>query len=63
MTASSTRSLRGLTVKQAIALLSKLPDDSLRVLIDCPYCGRGNQITNVTECVVLESLEEKTDGR
>jgi len=44
-----------LTVQRAIELLSALPDKQLRVLIDCPYCGRGSQIRAITECVVLAS--------
>lgn len=47
-----------LTVKQAIELLSKVADKELRVLIDCPYCGKGSQISTITECVVLATHDD-----
>ena len=49
------KTAKPLTVKQAIKLLSKIADKELRVLIDCPYCGKGNQISAITECVVLSA--------
>ena len=46
-----------ITVEQAIKLLQAMPDKTLKVLIDCPYCGKGSQISSVTECVVLATEE------
>lgn len=44
-----------MTVKEAILLLQKMPDDSVKLLIDCPFCGRGNQLESIDKCVVLGS--------
>jgi hypothetical protein len=46
---------QSLTVKRAIELLQAMPDKEMKVLIDCPYCGKGNQLASITECVVLSS--------
>lgn len=45
----------GMTVKQAIKMLEALPDKEMKVMIDCPYCGKGNQLSSIDECVVLSS--------
>jgi hypothetical protein len=45
-----------MTVKETIALLQKMPDHSLMMMIDCPYCGKGNQLDSIDECVVLGSV-------
>jgi hypothetical protein len=47
-----------MTVKQAIELLSKMPDKDVAVLVDCPYCGRGSQLEKIDQCVLLESKRE-----
>ena len=44
---------KGMTVKQAIKLLEAMPDKELKLMIDCPYCGKGNQLATISECVVL----------
>lgn len=49
----------GMTVKQAIEFLSNLPDKSIMLMIDCPHCGRGNQLAKISEAVILSSHEEK----
>jgi hypothetical protein len=54
-TPKATPRLTGMTVQQVIAALSKMPDKSIKVLIDCPYCGKGNQLSKVDEFVVLAS--------
>jgi hypothetical protein len=43
-----------MTVKEAIKLLSLMPDKDLVILIDCPYCGQGNQLEKIDQCVLLE---------
>lgn len=48
-----------MTVEQAIKLLQKIPDKKLKLLIDCPYCGKGNQLVTIDDCVVLGSKKEK----
>lgn len=48
-----------MTVKEAIEWLSKLPDKELEMMIDCPHCGRGNQLASISEAVILRSEEEK----
>lgn len=48
----------GMTVKQAIEWLSKLPDHSIEMMIDCPHCGRGNQLARIEEAVILRSPPE-----
>jgi hypothetical protein len=52
-----------MTVKEAIELLSKMPDKTLKLMIDCPYCGKGNQVATISECVVLASKEESDVSR
>ena len=46
-----------MTVKEAIEVLSKLPDKEMILMVDCPHCGRGSQLANIEECVVLKSVE------
>lgn len=48
-----------MTVKQAIKLLSAMPDKNLMLMVDCPYCGRGHQLAKIEECVVLKSVVGK----
>jgi hypothetical protein len=43
-----------MTVRRAIELLEAMPDKGLMLMIDCPYCGRGNQLAEIAECVVLK---------
>jgi hypothetical protein len=50
---------RGMTVKEAIKLLEAMPDKELMLMIDCPYCGKGNQLSTISECVVLSSPVEE----
>ena len=50
---------KGMTVKDAIKFLSKLPDKEIALMIDCPNCGRGNQLASIVECVVLRSEVER----
>jgi len=47
-----------MTVKEAIALLKKMPDHNLEMMVDCPYCGSGNQLASIEECVVLRTQPE-----
>jgi hypothetical protein len=48
-----------MTVKQAIKMLEAMPDKEMKVMIDCPYCGKGNQLSSINECVVLSSPPER----
>lgn len=48
-----------MTVREAIELLSKMPDKEVAVFIDCPHCGRGNQLAKIDQCVLLESEPSK----
>lgn len=43
-----------MTVKEAIEFLSKLPDKELAIMVDCPHCGRGNQLAKIDEVVLLQ---------
>ena len=45
--------IAGMTVKEAINILSKMPDKTLKIVLDCPYCGKANELTTVDECVTL----------
>jgi len=42
-----------LTVKEVIELLSNIDNKELRLVIDCPHCGKANEIKRVAEIVVL----------
>lgn len=46
---------KGMTVQQAIDFLSKIDDKSIAMMIDCPYCGKGNQLDFIDEAVILGS--------
>ena len=48
-----------LTVREMIKLLEALPDKEMTMMVDCPYCGRGNQLASIVECVVLRSVPVK----
>ena len=48
-----------MTVKEAIEWLSKLQDKEMEMMIDCPHCGRGNQLAKIDEAVILRSVPEK----
>ena len=48
-------------VKEAIALLSKMPDKEMTMMVDCPYCGRANQLATIGEVVVLRSKPAKEE--
>ena len=50
---SEPRRKKGMTVKQGIKLLEAMPDKEMELMIDCPYCGKGNQLEAIFECVVL----------
>jgi hypothetical protein len=51
----------GITVKEAIEMLSNIDNKEMTMLIDCPYCGKGNQISFISECVVLGSQEPESE--
>ncbi len=42
-----------MTVQQAIEWLQKLPDKQIEMMVDCPHCGRGNQLAKIEEAVIL----------
>jgi predicted nucleic acid-binding protein len=44
-----------MNVKEAIELLSKMPDKELVIMLDCPYCGKANELITVDEVAVLRS--------
>jgi hypothetical protein len=50
---------KAMTVARVIKLLQAMPDKQMKVMIDCPYCGKGNQLSSINECVVLSSPQEK----
>jgi len=52
---SAPRGKKVLTVKEVIKLLEAMPDKEMTLMIDCPYCGKGNQLASVGECVILRS--------
>jgi hypothetical protein len=43
-----------MTVQEAIDILTAMPDKAIALMIDCPYCGRGNQLAEISEYVVLK---------
>jgi hypothetical protein len=47
-----------MTVKQAIKFLESLSDKSIELMVDCPYCGRGNQLAKIEEAVILRGSEQ-----
>jgi hypothetical protein len=51
-----------MTVKEAIEILSKLPDKEMLLMVDCPHCGRGSQLEAVAECVVLQTRAYQPGG-
>ena len=54
-TSSVRRKQKFLTVREVIKLLEAMPDKEMAMMIDCPYCGKGNQLASIAECVVLRS--------
>lgn len=48
-----------MTVKEAIKLLQAMPDKEMKLMIDCPYCGKGNQLASIDECVVLSAPKDE----
>lgn len=44
-----------MTVKQAIDILSVMPDKGMMLMVDCPHCGRGSQLAEIEECIILKS--------
>ena len=44
-----------MTVQEAIDILQKFPDKEIVMMVDCPYCGKGNQLAAIDECVLLKS--------
>ncbi len=47
-----------MTVYEAIELLQAIKDKNLKVYLDCPNCGKSNEIAGATEVVVLKSKRE-----
>ena len=50
-----------MTVREAILFLSQLPDKEISMMIDCPYCGKGNQLAKMGEAVILYGKVEPND--
>lgn len=48
-----------MTVREAIEMLSNIDNKEMAMMIDCPYCGRGNQVEFIAECVILGNKKEK----
>jgi hypothetical protein len=48
-----------LTVREVIEILSKIEDKEVVMMVDCPHCGRGNQLAGVAECVLLRGEESE----
>jgi len=46
-----------MTVKQAIEWLGKLKDKDMFLMVDCPHCGRGQQLSAIEEVVLLRGVE------
>lgn len=49
----------GMTVKQAIEYLSKLPDKEMALMVDCPNCGHGHQLARIVEAVIMEGVQSE----
>jgi hypothetical protein len=47
------RKPKHMTVRDVIEVLQRVPNKDIKVLLDCPYCGRGQQIRGLTEVVVI----------
>ena len=50
-----TEQQRHMTVEQAITFLSKITNKKMALMIDCPFCGKGSQISFIDEAVILGS--------
>ena len=46
-----------MTVKTLIELLSNIDNKELRLVIDCPHCGKANELRSIKEVVVLGSRD------
>jgi predicted RNA-binding Zn-ribbon protein involved in translation (DUF1610 family) len=44
-------------VEQAIAMLQKMPNKELTIMLDCPKCGHAQELTRCDEIVVLGTDE------
>ena len=44
-----------MTVAQVIEFLSKIKDKNTAMMIDCPFCGHGNQLCRIDEVVLLKT--------
>lgn len=51
-----------MTVKQVIEWLSKLPDKSIFIMVDCPNCGHGQQLAAMCEAVIMQGKREDRDA-
>jgi len=47
-----------MTVKEVLALLAKMPDHEVKLMIDCPHCGHSKEIKRVEKIVILEGEDE-----
>jgi hypothetical protein len=50
-----TNKRKHMTVAQAIEFLSKVGDKNMALMIDCPHCGKGNQLAFIDEAVILST--------
>lgn len=48
-----------MTVEEAINYLQNIEDKDVMLMIDCSYCGHGNQLVKIVEAVILCSEESK----
>ena len=44
-----------MNVKEVIALLSKMPDKNVEILLDCPWCGKSDGIGSLQEVVLASN--------
>jgi predicted RNA-binding Zn-ribbon protein involved in translation (DUF1610 family) len=51
------RTGRAVNVEQAIAMLQKMPNKELTIMLDCPKCGHAQELTRCDEIVVLGTDE------
>ena len=49
---------KAMTVKQAIAWLSKVEDKTIFIFVDCPYCGHGHQLAEMWEVVIMKGVDD-----
>jgi hypothetical protein len=48
-----------MTVKELIHLLANIPDQDLRMMIDCPHCGKSQEMKRLFRVVLVSGDEHE----